>query len=173
MCLYLLVVGVLIFPTARVAEIWLVAWLHVLALGMDFDWPIQLRLASSSSSRVRLDTIEECSGGPRILRVCDLKTQGLFLKRAVMPLPDMVDRTEFTSGDLLQLAIVICLDVSIEKICFFYMWLVLVIVHFTWVTLLNPQCKLSCAMNQVGDRMRLCLPRLSAPFSQVLLPLEL
>lgn len=91
----------------------------------------------------------------------------------VVPLQDVVDRTEFTSDDLLQLAIVICLYVSIEKTWFCYMWLVLVIVLFPRVTLLNPQCKLSCAMNQVGYRVRLCLPCLSAPFSWFPLPLEL
>lgn len=64
------------------------------------------------------------------------KTQ-FSLYYAVLPLPDVADRGEFTSDHSLQLAIVI------------YVWFALVVVHFTDGTPLNPQ-NLSNALNRVG-----------------------
>jgi hypothetical protein len=64
---------------------------------------------------------------------------------AFLPLPGIVDRSEFTSDYSLQLAIIICFYASTEKHVTCHMQLVLVIVHFPRVSLLNPQ-SINCLM---------------------------
>lgn len=74
---------------------------------------------------------------------------GLFLDYAFMPLPDVVDRSAFTSGYSYNWFLLFVLCLYGKTSLFLLRVAVRVTECFTQVTLPNPQYKLADALNKV------------------------
>lgn len=94
------------------------------------------------------NTVQVWSHEGRILSTCEktrqksydlsfFKITVLSLDYVFMPLSGMVDRSEFTSDYLLQMAIFVYMPLWKNMVCFCHAQLVLVIVHFNQMTLFN------------------------------------